>query len=116
MSRGMKMLRILVLNLLLLVLPAAVIADDIEKGRALAFDRNRGNCLACHMMADGESPGFIGPPLIQMKMRFPDRQVLRDQIWDARRKNPDTVMPPYGAHGVLTEEELDQVLEFVYSL
>ncbi len=89
---------------------------NIEKGKVLAFDRNLGNCLACHFIAGGELPGNVGPPLIQMKLRFPDRAVLRAQIWDAKNRNPDTVMPPYGRHGILTEQELDLVVDYIHEL
>jgi sulfur-oxidizing protein SoxX len=51
-----------------------------------------------------------------MKLRYPDAVALRSQIWDATAQNPETVMPPYGRHSILTEEEIDLVLEYVYSL
>lgn len=105
-----------ILVLAALLSSSVVIADEYSKGRELAFDRNRGNCLACHIMAGGESPGNVAPPLVAMKHRFLDKTVLREQIWDATIKNHDTVMPPYGRHGVLTEEEIDDVVDFVYSL
>jgi len=88
----------------------------IEQGKAVAFDRVKGNCLACHAMDDGTLPGNIGPPLIAMKARFPDKAKLRAQIWDATVMNPNTIMIPFGRHGVLTEEEIDQVVEYVYTL
>jgi sulfur-oxidizing protein SoxX len=88
----------------------------IEQGKAVAFDRVKGNCLACHAMDDGSLPGNIGPPLIAMKARFPDKAKLRAQIWDATVMNPNTIMIPFGRHGVLTEEEIDQVVEYVYTL
>jgi sulfur-oxidizing protein SoxX len=91
-------------------------AGPVEKGRALAYDMNKGNCLACHMMADGESPGNFGPPMVQMKERYPDRALLRKQIWDATAANPRSVMPPFGKHGVLSEQELDEVVDYLYSL
>jgi len=91
-------------------------ADRLARGKAIAFDRNAGNCLSCHMMDDGELPGNSGPPLIQMQLRFPDRDVLRQQIWDPATRNPNTVMPPYGKHMILTEEELDLVVDYVLSL
>ena len=90
--------------------------DDLERGKAIASDRNAGNCLSCHMMGDGELPGNSGPPLLQMRLRFPDRAVLRAQIWDATVRNPDSVMPPYGRNLILTEEEIDQVVDYVLSL
>jgi sulfur-oxidizing protein SoxX len=91
-------------------------ADDIADGKNVAFDRKKGNCLACHMIADGALPGNIGPPLIAMKARFPDKAVLRAQIWDATAVNPNTIMPPFGKHRILSEKEIDLVTEFIYSL
>lgn len=91
-------------------------ADAIADGKKVAFDRKKGNCLACHMMADGSLPGNIGPPLVAMKARFPDKAKLRAQIWDPTAVNPNTIMPPFGKHGILTEKEVDLITEFVYSL
>ena len=87
-----------------------------EQGKAIAWDRKKGNCLACHAMADGELPGNIGPPLVAMKARFPTKAALRGQIWDATKKNPNSMMPPFGRHGILTEGEIDLVVEYVYTL
>ena len=89
---------------------------DIQKGKEVAFDRKKGNCLACHAMDDGSLPGNIGPPLVAMKMRFPDRGVLRAQIWDSTTKNPGTIMPPFGRHKMLSEEEIDWITDYVHSL
>ena len=103
--------------LLLLLLAQPALADEaVEKGRAIAEDPNGGNCLSCHYVPDGEMTGTVAPPLIQMKLRYPDRDRLRLQIWDATVQNPESVMPPYGRHAVLTEQEIDWVLEYVYSL
>lgn len=88
----------------------------IEEGKAIAFDRKKGNCLACHQIEGGSLPGNIGPPLIAMKDRFPDKDVLHAQIYDSRQKNPATIMPPFGPHEVLTKAEIDKVVEFIYSL
>jgi sulfur-oxidizing protein SoxX len=49
-----------------------------------------------------------------MKQRFPDRGALREQLWDSTVRNPYSVMPPFGRHRVLTEEEIDLVLEYIY--
>jgi sulfur-oxidizing protein SoxX len=88
-------------------------------GRTVAFDNMKGNCLACHAIPndpEAESPGNIGPPFIMMKERFPDRNKLRAQIWDATAANPNTPMPPFGKHQILTEQEVDQVVEYIHSL
>ena len=91
-------------------------ADAVAEGKKVAFDRKKGKCLACHMIDDGALPGNIGPPLIAMKARFPDKGALRAQIWDPTVANPNTIMPPFGKHRVLTEKEVDLVTEFIYTL
>ena len=110
-------------NLAALVLGAiisapALAADQkvLDEGKNIAFDRSKGNCLACHMIQGGEIPGNIGPPLIAMQARYPDKQALRDYIWDPSQKNPNTLMPPFGMNQVLSEEELDKLVEFIHSL
>lgn len=90
-------------------------AAMIEAGKKLAFDRSMGNCLACHYIDGGQSPGSIGPPLIAMSVRFPDKDKLRAQIWDATIANPESAMPPFGSHHILSDEQLDQVVEFIWS-
>ena len=101
---------------------AALAGDDKkadathEEGKKLAFNKKKGNCLACHLIAGGEQAGNIGPPLIGMKHRFPKKEDLRAQVYDARVKNPNTIMIPFGPHGVLSDKEIDKVVDFVYSL
>ena len=88
-------------------------------GRAVAHDQERGNCLACHRIpADpgAETLATMGPPLEDIRHRFPDRAQLRQRIWDARAFNPETIMPPYGRHRILTEEEIDQVVDYLHGL
>jgi len=94
----------------------SVTVDRIEQGRALAFERRKGNCLACHLIEGGELAGNYGPPLLMMKARFPDREVLRAQIWDASVRMPTTRMPPFGRHRILTEDEIDLVVDFLLTL
>lgn len=88
----------------------------VVEGKQIAWDRKKGNCLACHVMADGRLPGNIGPPLVAMKARFPEKAKLSEQIWDATKKNPNSMMPPFGRHEILTEEEIDKIVEYVYTL
>ena len=98
---------------------AAKEAPKEPTGKDIAFDRSKGNCLACHAMPGvpgAESPGTIGPPLVAMKARFPDRAKLRAQIWDATATNPRSSMPPFGKHKILTEQEVDKVTDFIHGL
>lgn len=96
--------------------------STLVKGWCAAIDRRKGNCLACHSMTvtpwpEGFPPsGNIAPPMIAMKARFPDKAVLRAQIYDARIANPNTIMIPFGAHSILSDAEIDNVVEFLYSL
>ncbi len=90
--------------------------EDIAKGKELAFSRTKGNCLACHMMDDGQMAGNIGPPLVAMQARYPERAKLRAQIYEPRDKNPNTIMIPYGTHGVLSDKEIDLITDYVHSL
>jgi len=91
-------------------------ASVIAEGKKIAFHRKKGNCLACHAIKGGTLPGNIGPPLVNMKERFPDKNKLKEQIWDATTNNPNTIMPPFGKHRILSAKELDKVVEFIYSL
>lgn len=95
---------------------AAGASSAIEEGKKLAFNRKKGNCLACHKMAGGDLPGNIGPELVNMKARYPDKAKLRAQIWDATTVNPNTIMPPFGKHKMLNEKEIDLVTDYIYTL
>ncbi|MES9844441.1 MAG: sulfur oxidation c-type cytochrome SoxX [Candidatus Sedimenticola sp. 6PFRAG5] len=95
---------------------AAKGASIAEEGKKIAVNRKKGNCLACHMMGDGVSPGNLAPPLIAMKSRYPDKAKLRAQIWDPAVANPDTSMPPFGKHNILSASELDKLVEYVWTL
>jgi len=100
-------------------MPGVASADegaDIAKGKELAFNRKKGNCLACHQIEGGSLAGNIGPPLVAMKARFPDYDKLRAQIYDARKNNPNTIMIPFGPHAVLSGKEIDLITKFVYTL
>ena len=91
-------------------------ASAIAEGKEIAFDRKLGNCLACHTIKDGESPGNLAPPLLMMKERFPDKAKLRAQIWNPTVSNPLSMMPPFGLHKILSEDQIDKLTEFLYSL
>ena len=91
-------------------------ADAIEKGKQIAWDRKKGNCLTCHMVEGGQQTGNVGPPMVAMKARYPNKADLRAQLWDPTKRNPMTSMPPFGRNHILTEEEIDLVTEYIHSL
>jgi sulfur-oxidizing protein SoxX len=94
-------------------------AADEPTGQSLAFDNKKGNCLACHSIPGdpkADTMANIAPPLIAMKSRYPDRTKLRDQIWDATKANPRSSMIPFGKHKVLTEQEIDKIVDYVHTL
>ena len=89
--------------------------DAAVQGGCIAIDRKKGNCFVCHEIA-GIGSGNIAPPLVAMKARFPDKAKLRAQVWDATAMNPRSSMPPFGRHGILKEDEIDKVVEFLLTL
>ncbi|ORU89791.1 MAG: sulfur oxidation c-type cytochrome SoxX [Cycloclasticus sp. symbiont of Poecilosclerida sp. M] len=104
--------------LLSLTLTTASLATPLfaATGKEIAFDRKKGNCLACHAMDDGDMPGNIGPPLVAMTARFPDRAILKAQIFDATKRNPISIMPPFGKHEILNDAELEKIIDYLYTL
>ncbi|HUU72424.1 MAG TPA: sulfur oxidation c-type cytochrome SoxX [Burkholderiales bacterium] len=115
-------------NMVVTLLPFALLAHDanaganisqINEGRRLAHDFDKGNCLACHAApSDPEAitRANIAPPLVAMRARFGDREALRSQIWDAAQNNPDTIMPPFGRHLILTGDEIELIIDYLYTL
>jgi L-cysteine S-thiosulfotransferase len=113
--------RIATAGLVALALTTAINAaeppkGDIDAGKEIAMQRSKGNCIACHILPGGQSPGAIGPALVTMKARYPSKEALANQIWDATVKNPESVMPPFGKHQILSEKEFNDVVEYVWSL
>jgi sulfur-oxidizing protein SoxX len=111
----MKIIKIMLMSACLLT-QAAIADTDVQKGQKLAFDRKKGNCLACHIVQGGTLMGNAGPPLVAMKARFPKREVLFAQVSDARLKNIKTIMPPFGTHQILSKQEIELVVTWLYTL
>lgn len=99
---------------------AETTAERIQIGKEIVFRRKGksgvGNCLACHAIAGGDSPGNMGPPLVLIKQRFPQRDLLRSRIYDATQFNPISAMPPFGKNRILTEGEIEYIIDFLYTL
>lgn len=95
---------------------AARAQSAVSEGQKLAFDRGKGNCLTCHDIKGGDLPGTIGPPLKDIKSKYPDRNDLIAIVSDETKRNPSTVMPPFGRNRILTEQEINAVVDFLQTL
>jgi L-cysteine S-thiosulfotransferase len=103
---------------------------DPARGRAIVGNRNVGLCLLCHSgpFPEDRFQGNIGPDLSGAGARWSEGQ-LRLRIVDARKLNPDTIMPPfyrvddltrvpapYRDKPVLTAVEVEDVVAYLMTL
>ncbi|MCW8900118.1 MAG: sulfur oxidation c-type cytochrome SoxX [Gammaproteobacteria bacterium] len=98
--------------------PTVAMAVDTglaAEGMKIAEDRKKGNCFTCHDYTGAHLAGNIGPPLTGVSKRK-SRKEIYDQIWDSTKANPDTTMPPFGKHEVLSEKEVNAITEWVLTL
>jgi L-cysteine S-thiosulfotransferase len=86
-----------------------------SEGQKIAFDRGKGNCLTCHVIKGGDLPGTIGPRLEGLEGKY-DRAELIAIVSDETKRNPQTVMPPFGRNRILTEQEINAVVDFLQTL
>ena len=101
---------------LLVSASAAHAQSGAAEGQKLAFDRGKGNCLTCHEIKGGDLPGTIGPALSDIKTKYPNRNDLVAIVSDETRRNPQTVMPPFGRNRILTEKEINAIVDFLQTL
>jgi sulfur-oxidizing protein SoxX len=95
---------------------SAAAQSAVAEGQKLAFDRGKGNCLTCHVIKGGDLPGTIGPELSDIKSKYPDRNELVAILYDETKRNPLTVMPPFGRNRILTEKEINAIVDFLQTL
>lgn len=109
--------------------PLTSTPGDADRGRRLALDRSKGNCVTCHELPlNADFMGNLGPPLAGVAERYQPGE-LRLRIVDSKRINPESNMPSYyrlaGLHGVrrdwagkpmLTAQEVEDVLAFLQTL
>ena len=103
---------------------------DAARGRAIVADRQLGLCLLCHggPFPEERAQGTLAPSLAGAGSRWSPGQ-LRLRIVDARRLNPDTIMPPYfrtdglvqvgsawQGKPVLTAAQVEDVVAFLATL
>ena len=108
-------------SLLALALTIGVAASPLRaqagaaEGQKLAFDQGKGNCLTCHVIKGGDLAGTIGPPLEGIGTKY-NRSDLVAILSDESLRNPQTLMPPFGRNRILTEQEINAIVDFLQTL
>jgi len=99
------------------VMPNGV-TGDAKKGRALFLARAKGPCTGCHLIPGDDvwPAGSVGLDLSTIADRKLSDAYVYQQIYDARVVFPNTSMPPWGAIGAFTPEEIVHLVAFLQTL
>jgi L-cysteine S-thiosulfotransferase len=104
--------------------PVSALAETLTQtpsaasGWRILFEQRLGNCVACHSIPNeqGKKTGVqstFAPPLDGVAGRY-SAETLRQWVVDARKINPDTLMPPFGL--ILSPEQVADVLAAMQTL
>ncbi|MDT0634083.1 sulfur oxidation c-type cytochrome SoxX [Spectribacter hydrogenoxidans] len=78
---------------------------------------NGGNCYACHQLDPEEvAYGTLGPSLTNYGQRGTSEQMLTytwDKLWNPHAFNACSHMPRFGDAGILTEQQLKDVMAYL---
>lgn len=98
-------------------MPAGV-TGDAAKGRALFMSRAKAPCTGCHLVPGDDvwPAGNVGPDLSAIGDRGLSDEYLYAQVYDARSTFPNTTMPPWGATGAFTPEEIVHLVAYLQTL
>ena len=98
-------------------LPSGATGDP-KKGRALFLSRTKGPCTGCHLVPGDDvwPAGSVGPDLSTFGTRGLSDAHVYMHLHDPRVLFPNTVMPPWGVNGVLTSEEMVDLVAYLQSL
>jgi sulfur oxidation c-type cytochrome SoxX len=91
---------------------------DATRGWRVLLEQRLGNCVACHSIPNeqGKKTGIqstFAPPLDGVASRY-NPETLRQWVVDARKINPDTLMPPFGL--ILSPEQIADALAALQTL
>ncbi len=89
------------------------LAGDATRGMRIAHARDKGNCLACHVMKGGTQPGSRGPDLSHYGSTGRGDAETYAMVYDMRARIPDTLMPPFGTNAILDDQELRDVVAYL---
>ncbi|HXJ85152.1 MAG TPA: sulfur oxidation c-type cytochrome SoxA [Candidatus Methylomirabilis sp.] len=95
--------------------PMPAITGDPTKGRRLFLDRNLGPCTGCHLIQGGDvwPAGNVGPDLSTYGDRKLPAEYTFNLVYDPRHLFPQTVMPPWGAAGLLKPDDIVHIVAFL---
>lgn len=95
-----------------------------QRGKGMQYsddpsEPNGGNCYACHELSGSEIAfGTMGPSLRHYgKQRGQSEAMLKytwERIWDSHAYLPCTHMPAFGAKGILTEQQIKDVMALLF--
>lgn len=93
------------------------IQGNAEKGKKLVANRSQGStCLACHLLPDEHLMGNVGVNLTEIGTWEEDEERMFNYIYDPRSYKPNTVMPPWGAHQLLSRDEIKDIVAYLKTL
>jgi len=133
-KRRVSKMAVAAVFLAFIAVPAVVVSGDAKNGERLVMGRPVANCVSCHHFPNIEFPSDIAPDLVEIMKGYTekDRETVRQWVYDARKFNPDTFMPPYGNSKLLIlkgeeklpaeeqkkliDKRIDDIVEFLYSL
>lgn len=111
--------------------PLCGYSGDADRGKEIASDGSKGNCLACHQLPiDGiEAYGTIGPPLEGVGSRLSEG-FIRLRVVDTRNISPMSIMPgfyrkpslinrpgkKYAGRTFLTAQQVEDVIAYLVTL
>ena len=103
-----------------LIAAATLVAATLATGSAFAAPSDAvklldSNCQQCHQIKGITDYGNVGPSLLDLKSRYPDRKDVVAIINDETKRNPQTVMPPFGRNLILTKQEIDTIVDYLYN-
>jgi sulfur-oxidizing protein SoxX len=87
---------------------------DADRGEKIATNLRWGNCIACHILPKQDG-GTIGPTLRGYGAREMPLDYTYQRIWDVRYYNPNAHMPVYGPNKVLSDQDVQDVMAYLYS-
>ena len=105
---------------------------SVQAGFEIMYHPSQGNCVTCHVIGTEKSAtmrmekqGNFGPALTGIGSKYTRAQITQ-WVTDARKINPQTLMPPYGSlegiekpndmKTILSAEQIQSVVDALLTL